>query len=386
MTDQRQWSPAIYGIGRIGPLADLSIYNLTLNLIGCPVRAYGCASGRMAGQIAALFYRYRSVGGFEYVADFLIGSRGDGPLLTRPGDSGTVWLVESDSVEHDLMPVAVQWGGTVFEAGNMQLPFALATNLSNICRELEVELIRDWHLATFEYWEAVGHYSIASFACPQVSDPALHRLMMANQARISFEPAAINRSVNRVTAPGFVPLANVPDKVWKKPRSRNVPYGRRGPENPNHYADIDLKLNGGPSLDELTPTAADLTSQKWRNYYNSIGATQARERGMVPFRVWQLYKEMVGYVQQGQVAQFVAAAGVLSHYVGDACQPLHGSYLSDGDPFRHPDGSASAQRLGHGRGYGGGVHSAYEGDMLDAHIPALLHGLEAALGGVTACI
>jgi hypothetical protein len=90
---------------------------------------------------------------------------------------------------------------------------------------------------------------------------------------------------------------------------------------------------------------------------------------------------MVDYVQQGQVAQFVAAAGVLSHYVGDACQPLHGSYLSDGDPFRHPDRSASAQMLAHGKGYGGGVHSAYEGDMLDAHIPDLLHGLEAALGG-----
>ena len=204
--------------------------------------------------------------------------------------------------------------------------------------------------------------------------------MMANQARVSFELAAIHRGVNRVTVPGFVPLANVPDKVWKKPRSRNAPYGRRGPENPNHYADIDLKRNGGPSLDELTPTAADLTTQKWRDYYDSIGATQVSERGMVPFRVWQLYKEMVGYVQQGQVAQFVAAAGVLSHYVGDACQPLHGSYLSDGDPFRHPDGSASAQRLDHGKGYGG-VLSAYEGDMLDAHIPDLLHWLEAALRG-----
>src|SRR5262249_11782775 len=158
-------SPSIYGIGRIGPLADLSIFNLTLNLIGCPVRAYGAASGLLFGEISALFYRYKSVGGIEYVADFLIGSRDEQPLQTRPGDSGTVWVVEGDSVDHNRMPVAVQWGGTVFAGDAVNFPFALATNLSTVCRELEVELFRSSNLATFEYWEAVGHYSIGAFAC-----------------------------------------------------------------------------------------------------------------------------------------------------------------------------------------------------------------------------
>ena len=59
------------------------------------------------GEITALLYRYKSVGGFEYLADFLIGPRagdesggtasavaGQPELLTRPGDSGTLWLLD----------------------------------------------------------------------------------------------------------------------------------------------------------------------------------------------------------------------------------------------------------------------------------------------------
>src|SRR5262249_15384961 len=74
LDDQRLWNASIYGVGPIGPLADLSVYNLSLNVIGCPVAAHGAASGTLSGRIAALFYRYKTVGGLEYVADFLIGS------------------------------------------------------------------------------------------------------------------------------------------------------------------------------------------------------------------------------------------------------------------------------------------------------------------------
>jgi hypothetical protein len=41
----------------------------------------------------------------------------------------------------------------------------------------------------------------------------------------------------------------------------------------------------------------------------------------------------------------------LSHYVGDACQPLHGSYLSQGDPGRND----------------GAVHAGYESQVIDRH-------------------
>jgi hypothetical protein len=380
LNDLRQWSPGIYGVGRLGPLQDLDVNNFTTNLIGCPVRAYGCASGRLLGRIAAFFYRYRGVGGFEYVSDFLIGSRTEEPLQTRPGDSGTVWVVETDDPEKDLRPLAIQWGGTVFGAEVANLPFALATNLSTVCRELDVELVRSNGLASFEYWEAVGHYTVGSFACNLVQDANLKSLMSANQIRVGFEPGNINTKLNDITDTKFVQLADVPDKVWKKFKSEEKPWGRHGAENPNHYADLDYSDQGAPTLLQLTAKLADLDPEKWRQYYKSIGWNHPSKRGLLPFRVWQIYKQMVGFVKASDVDSFVAAAGIIAHYVGDACQPLHGSMYDDGDPFRKPDGSKSTVMLGHGEGFGNGVHGAYEGDMIDGAIDDILKKLPKAIG------
>jgi hypothetical protein len=208
----------------------------------------------------------------------------------------------------------------------------------------------------------------------------LKTLMIANRQRISFDPNSIDTSVNSITVPGFVQLADVPDKVWKKNQTDQTPYGRRGPENPNHYADMDFAPNGGQSLYDLTPTANALTAATWRQYYDSIGWNTVSQRGLVPFRVWQLYKKMVEFVTQGDVMSFVAASGILAHYVGDACQPLHGSYLDDGDPFRNPDGTKASAMLGHGKGFANGVHVAYEDNMLDANVPDLLGGLQGLFG------
>jgi len=395
LEDVTQWSPSVYRIGTLGPLADLSVHNLTLNLIGCPVQAYGCASGRLQGQISALFYRYQSVGGLEYVADFLIGSRGGEPLLTRPGDSGTAWVLDTDSPAQGRMPLAVQWGGTVFSAAEGRLPFALATNLSNVCRELDVDLFRSRGLATFDYWGAVGHYTIGSFACTLPSDPDLKQLMLKNRTRISFDPAQIGPGLNNIHTPGFVQLADVPDKTWKDRRSPQTPWGRSPLENPSHYADMDFRPpGGGPSLFDLTPNAAALHPNTWIHYYQGIGWNLVSQRGLLPFRVWQIYKKMVEFVAAGKVAEFLTAAGVLTHYVGDACQPLHGSMYDDGDPFRHPDGSPSTEFLHHGKAFAHGVHSAYESAMLDdtvdqqngllALLPAQLngpHGMPLLQGG-----
>ncbi|HEV8629030.1 MAG TPA: S1/P1 Nuclease, partial [Thermoanaerobaculia bacterium] len=337
--DQKGWSPSVFGIGTLGPLADLSVENLSLNLIGCPVRAYGCGGGAMHGRIAALFYRYRSVGGFEYVADFLIGSRDARPLTTRPGDSGAVWVIDSDVVAYDRSPIAIQWGGTVFDSGPTGLPFALATNLSTVCRELDLEIVRSTRYASFDYWGAVGHYTIGALACDQVGDANLRTLLHANRIRISFAPETIGVDVNDVTVPGYVPLADVPDKVWKKTKSTAAPYGRRGPENPNHYADMDFPNPAGKTLDDITQQSGDLDVDVWIDYYRSVGWNKVSQRGLAPFRIWQIYKAMVEYVTHQDVARYVAAAGVLAHYVGDLAQPLHSSYLTDGDPFKNPDGS-----------------------------------------------
>src|SRR4029079_9497013 len=116
LTDRSQWRSSIEGIGPIGPLADLSVYNLSLKLIDTPVKAHGAATGDLAGKISGLFYRFKSVAGFEYVADFFIGQRDEKPLATRPGDSGTVWVVDDAAADVANMPIGLQWGGTVFSA------------------------------------------------------------------------------------------------------------------------------------------------------------------------------------------------------------------------------------------------------------------------------
>ncbi len=71
------WTAKIRDIGTMEPMADFAVDNLSLALIGCHVRGHGAASGVMLGEIHGLFYRYKSQGGFEYVADLFIGPRSD---------------------------------------------------------------------------------------------------------------------------------------------------------------------------------------------------------------------------------------------------------------------------------------------------------------------
>jgi hypothetical protein len=42
--------------------------------------------------------------------------------------------------------------------------------LSNVCRELEVELIRDWNISLDYSWGKVGHYTIGTFAVTAVEN------------------------------------------------------------------------------------------------------------------------------------------------------------------------------------------------------------------------
>jgi hypothetical protein len=161
--------------------------------------------------------------------------------------------------------------------------------------------------------------SLAGFASFYWADP---RVRMPTLRRLA-ERGSVAQRMECV-----FPSTNLADKVWKKVQNPDKsPYGRRGPENPNHYADIGLAIKGQKSLDAQTPDAGSLTPQTWIAYYDAIGFTQVRERGRLPFRVWQIYKKMVEFVAAKQVPRFVAAAGILAHYVGDACQPLRGSYL-----------------------------------------------------------
>lgn len=229
--------------------------------------------------------------------------------------------------------------------------------------------------------------------------------MTRNLQIISFDVADISKKnfdkqVGQLSSSdAFVPLADVPDEIWKKlPADRGGREGGRdtqggvkrsdGPEHPNHYADIDAPFGPGGQTWRAQCLADDANIEPlaWRKFYKKIGdqaaaagntadATQYHsplKQGLLPFRVWQFYGAMVGFARQGDVDSFVTAAGTMAHYVGDASQPLHGSVLADGDKSRtvtrhHPVANEDETVK-----YGDGVHSAYETDMLSAFADPLL--------------
>jgi hypothetical protein len=399
--DKGRWTAQIFGIGTMGDLADLSIDNISLRLIGCPVRAYGCASREMRGAIQGLFYRFKSVGGFEYVSDFLIGPRKDETFQTHPGDSGTLWLLERDAEpaskedvrpskngksagkeakKLQLMPIAIQWGGHVFvdDQGTAGLPFALATCLSTVCNRLEVDPIRDWNIGLPDYWGAVGHYTIANKACDVIENKNLKKLMKANLDQITFPQGDITKKgLSGLSKHPFIPLADVPDLAWKL-----GPLNRGQKEHPNHFADMDKPnpKDGDTTLLEMCKGHPENVSVPvWQKYYTDV---EDESRGLLPFRSWQFYLAMVEFVKAGKVAEFVCAAGILSHYVGDACQPLHISYMFNGDPndsevvtHKNRQGKTVTEPIPRAAG----VHAAYEDGMVDSHTPEIMAGVDKLL-------
>ncbi|MEN6310693.1 MAG: S1/P1 Nuclease [Acidobacteriota bacterium] len=332
--DLNSWTSKVYGIGPFNRMQDLSCENISLKLIGQKVRAYGCASRTMEGEIQAMFFRYKSEGGFEYVADFFIGRRKKetGGFSTHPGDSGTIWFVDEPKSDSHLTPLAVQWGGKVFagEGRDGRMPYALATCLSTVCNLLDVGIVTDW-TDDVPYWGALGHYSIATLALAAVGNNRLKKFLQANIERISFPLADLEKkTVEGLSKKDFVPLADVPDLVWK------MGPNRRGDkwENPNHFADMDKRTEtwdggAGKTLLEICEDKANIDVPVWKKYYEAV---KDESRGTLPFRIWQIYRRMVEFVRARDWASFLCAAGVLSHYVGDACQPLHISFRFDGDP------------------------------------------------------
>lgn len=373
--DLSDWTAQVFGVGELDTPVDLNVDTISLDLIGCPVRGFGAASGELMGEIQALFYRYRSVGGFDYVSDLLIGPRGDGrPLMTRPGDSGTLWFFDPELSPEEarqegsagmrarrLRPVALQWGGHLImeRGGATPLRFALATCLSTICRDLDVDVVRAWNIGHSEYWGKTGHYKIAAKACELIADKNLRKLLMANQDAIAFGDDAIEQGeLKKIDADQFVPLADVPDLVWRT--TRKLDEG-------NHFADMDEEGKApfeGATLLGLCQDPAKVDIAVWNAFYDALGV--GFKRGALPFRVWQMYQDMVLFVRQGKIAEYICAGGILSHYVGDACQPLHVSRLHHG---RNPEESE--------------VHSIYETKMLDRFATDVIAGVNAELGGKT---
>lgn len=370
--DLNDWTASVYSIGTMGPIADLGIDNLSLRLIDCPVRAYGCGSGHMKGRLKALFYRFKSLGGSEYVSDFLICPRNEGDdLSTHPGDSGTVWLLESP--RQGLMPIALQWGGQVFssDGGQSQSSYALATCLSTVCNILDVDIVRDWNLSVSEYWGEVGHFAIGALACTVTFSglSGLERLMSRNLAQVGFEVKDLRNPDKIIKSRAhfsFVPLADVADDLWRNTRKSGAATGDDGN---NHFADMDQKGVSGPfkgkTLLDLCTNPANVDPATWSTFYDGVPGTKP---GALPFRVWQGYNLMVDALKASDVLTFLCVAGCMAHYVGDACQPLHISRLHHGNP----ENATSVSKK---------VHSVYETDMLNTHTAAIIDGVVAALKG-----
>ena len=369
LEDVTNWTAQVYGVGEIGEPVELNTGNISLNLIGCPVRAFGGASGEMEGEIQALFYRYKAIGGFDYVGDLLIGPRVNAPArtMTRPGDSGTLWFLDEEPSKEEargkkekrirtLRPIALQWGGQELATGQDETElrtesFALATCLSTICRELDVDIIRSWNIGHSEYWGKLGHYKIAAKACELISNKKLKTLMLANLENIAFGDTSLtDREFKRIDKKQFVPLADVPDLAW----------GLWKRDGPNHYADMDQEGEGkykDKTLLKLTEHPSNVRPKVWTEFYDSIRIDKTK-RGALPFRIWQIYKEMVKSLGQKDVAKFVCAAGIVAHYIADACEPLHIS--------QYHDGTTPEEK---------GVHSKYETDMLERFVADIIAGV-----------
>ena len=206
--------------------------------------------------------------------------------------------------------------------------------------------------------------------------------MRANRLRVSFEPEATDtNALEEVDSSGFVPLSDVPDVVWKKSMTAVFPAGRGGREHPTHYANLDEPDANGQTLFDRLNAPIDLTVTAFQDYYDHLGHEQSSERGLLPFRIWQVYDKMIEAANDRRTSEFVCAAGILAHYAGDASQVLHGSHLFDGDPSRTQqrtvrDGTLETviERFGEG------VHSDYEDRMINKHIDALMSEVDDAIG------
>jgi hypothetical protein len=419
LDDLSRWTSQVYGIGEIGEVFDATAATLTLDLLGLPVRAFGGTSGVLEGEIKALFFRYQSLGDFDYVSDVLIGPRAARPRTdprrparpnpeTHPGDSGTLWFYDPPGTPKEprkgpdlhpadppergrnarrLVPIAMQWGGQrVALPDGTRSAFALGTFLSTVCRALDVEIVRTWSTGHDEYWGKLGHFAVGWKACDLVGG-ALGTLMKANQKNIGFGNDVLEKgSAFSMGRGGFVPLADVPDYVWIA-ASKFVE--ARKAEGPQHFADIDIPaIDGGPSMLEAgRKDPKKIVPSVWRDYFAGFEkAGCGPEAGALPFRVWQLWDLMVAALKKKDVRTFVAAGGVMAHYVGDASQPLHTSYLHHGrlpmvtkPKGKYPVAHDSADFQAFKKSREAKIHGIYEERMLEIDTLAALEAVDAAL-------
>lgn len=111
--------------------------------------------------------------------------------------------------------------------------------------------------------------------------------------------------------------------------------GREG-EEPNHYLNLDAF---GTFPFDIPPTEAEHLARYGR---------KAVEEGRAPWRVGEVYRDLVAAFRARDAARVLERAAVLGHYASDAHVPLHA--------VRNYDGQLTGQT---------GVHSRWESDMFE---------------------
>jgi hypothetical protein len=414
--DLDRWTAKVGDIVEVGPLVNLSASSMSLALIGRAVRGYGAASHSCSAR-SMLYSTTTNLrpgsSTFRISSSVRAPLGGNGKrrlskhnpvLTTRPGDSDTLWLLElappplkkaaahGKKVALEYQPIAVQWGENLLaSAGSSEpQPYVLAIGLSTVCNLLGVDLVRGWNIDNPDTWGAVGHFSIAARAAGTLSSkvPTLRALMKNNLTIIGHHDKTILTSAFKgMGEDAFVPMAGVPDFFCKHGKQGHS----RGMEGPNHFADMDQKRPVDQvDLRTLCKDTRNIDPDVWNWFYDSVtdllsgDPITQNHRGLLPFRVWQIFDAMVGFAKAGKMPEFVCAAGVMAHYVGDACQPLHISYLHDGDPeqptkktVHHKNGTVETVK----QPLGMGVHTAYEDDMVNSHRSQILDGLDTSRQG-----
>lgn len=147
----------------------------------------------------------------------------------------------------------------------------------------------------------------------------------------------------------FVVEHSVDPDLWRLVGGR----GDLGPEEPNHFLDID-------DLDE--PAPFDGVPRDWTAFVARYGAARAEKAGRVPWRATEIYGRLVdafkamgrGSTYGADDARYLSA--VLAHYVEDANQPLHAT--------ANYDGQLTNQR---------GIHSRFETELASRYWSSIAH-------------